>query len=106
MRWTDFMKGKGKELKKTPYSLRTRKTVRTLRDEFKKVVRLIVQCTADDLTRIAFSANECPNIHRLRSLNVMGHEACIRARPELTHQQVHQLTVNMLQLEAGSNKKL
>ena len=58
------------------------------------------------LTGIAFSANECQSIHRLRTLNIHGHEACIRARPAISQQQVQMLTVNILQLKAGTSKKL
>ena len=92
MRWSEFLQTKGKAIRKVPYKPTSVKTIKTERDAFKKNVRIVIQCTADNLTEIAFSANECQSIHRFKALNVHGHEACIRARPVLNQQQVKDLT--------------
>ena len=75
--------------------------IKTERQWFKRKVRSIVQHTPNDLTNIAFAATECPSIHRLASLNIQGHEACIRAKPCISDETAKMLTVQMFKIRAG-----
>ena len=56
MRWTDFMQAKGKWFKKKPFTQKMVKSVKTERQEFKQVVRRIVQFAIDQLFIFCVSA--------------------------------------------------
>ena len=105
-RWKVFLSSKGNMLKKTPYRAEAAATTKEERTLFKGRVRKVIQYTPDDLTKIAFAASRCPEVHRFRGLNVIGHEACCRVRPVLEPHVQQQLTLHMLQLKADMNKNI